>query len=164
MEATFAEASANDHVARLVAKDFCGGDQMWKMEQVAESETGTAGCGTGTAGPHAASRYCWPRRRQSVSTGRSKTGQQHRHCRRQSVTDSEDETSRAGGRTSRSEDRQMGCLARAHAARFLSFEGRGTDSVFSCPFSGASLVLLLNSDVTRQHWLREVLERRARSP
>jgi len=29
---------------------------MWKMEQVAESETGTAGCGTGTAGPHAASR------------------------------------------------------------------------------------------------------------
>ena len=56
MEATFAEASANDHVARLVAKDFCGGDQMWKMKQVAESETGTAGCGTGTAGPHAASR------------------------------------------------------------------------------------------------------------
>ena len=56
MEATFAEASANDHVARLVAKDFCGGDQMWKMEQVAESETGTAGCETGTAGPHAASR------------------------------------------------------------------------------------------------------------
>jgi hypothetical protein len=56
VEATFAEASAIDHVARLVAKEFCGGDQMWKMEQVADSETGTAGCGTGTAGPHAASR------------------------------------------------------------------------------------------------------------
>ena len=56
MEATFAEASANNHVARLVAKEFCGGDQMWKMEQVAESETGTADCGTGTAGPRAASR------------------------------------------------------------------------------------------------------------
>ena len=56
MKAAFVKASANDHVARLVAKDFCRGDQMWKMEQVAESETGAAGCETGTAGPHAASR------------------------------------------------------------------------------------------------------------
>ena len=74
MEATFAEASANDHVARLVATDFCGGDQMWKIEQVADSETGTAGRAEGSQFRQAA-------RRLDSSTDT--------FCRRQSVIESD---------------------------------------------------------------------------
>ena len=106
MEATFAEASANDHVARLVAKDFCGGES--NVENGAGGRVRDGYCWLRDG-------YCWAARREPDTAGRA-AGSQFRQaarrldsstdtfCRRQSVIDSEDETSRAGGRTSRSED------------------------------------------------------------
>ena len=57
MEATFAEASANDHVARLVAKDFCGGES--NVENGAGGRVRDGYCWLRDG-------YCWAVRREPV--------------------------------------------------------------------------------------------------